>query len=65
MLDDVLEDNNVDAVVVDIETGQEKGRVATGACYAAAMAFYPGFDRDFYSTSGAHGLLYRVYVTKK
>ena len=65
MLDDVLEDNNVDAVVVDIETGQEKGRVATGARYAAAMAFYPGFDRDFYSTSGAHGLLYRVYVTKK
>ena len=64
IVDDVLEDNNVDAVVIDIETGEEKGRVATGARYAAAMAFYPGLGRDFYSTSGPHGLLYRVYVSE-
>ena len=63
VLDDVLEDNNVDTVLIDIETGEEKSRVATGARYAAAMAFYPGLDRDFYSTSGPHGLLYRVFVS--
>ncbi|WP_339339870.1 hypothetical protein [uncultured Oceanicoccus sp.] len=62
VLDDVLEDQNVDAVVVDLETGLEKGRVATGGRYAASMAFYPGLGRDVYTTSGAHGLLYRVYV---
>jgi len=63
VLDDVLEDNNVDTVLIDIETGEEKGRVNTGARTAAGMAFYPGLGRDLYSTSGAHGLLYRVFVS--
>ncbi|MDA8682645.1 hypothetical protein N9M08_08935, partial [Porticoccaceae bacterium] len=62
VVDDVLEDKNVDAVVLDIETGLEKGRVATGGRFEAAMAFYPGLNRDVYSTSGAHGLLYRIYI---
>jgi len=63
VLDDVLEDQTVDAVVVDIETGKEKGRVATGALFAACMSACPGLNRDYYSTSGPHGLLYRVYVS--
>jgi len=63
VLDDVLEDNSVDTVLIDIETGEEKGRVNTGARTAAGMAFYPGLGRDLYSTSGSHGLLYRVYIS--
>ena len=62
VLDDVLEDNSVDTVLIDIETGEEKGRVSTGARTAAGMAFYPGLGRDLYSTSGSHGLLYRVFI---
>ena len=64
VLDDVLEDQTVDAVVVDLETGKEKGRVATGALIAACMAACPGLNRDYYSTSGPMGLLYRVYVSE-
>jgi len=63
VLDDVLDDKTVDAVVIDIETGEEKGRTATGTRYPAAMAFYPGLNRDCYSTSGAEGVLYRVFVS--
>ncbi|MGB1159354.1 MAG: hypothetical protein ACPG3V_08135 [Porticoccaceae bacterium] len=63
IVDDVWQDQTVDAVVIDIETGMEKGRVPTGARYAAAMATCPGLGRDFYVTSGSHGLLYRVYVS--
>ena len=63
ILDDVLPDQSVDAVVVDIETGLEKGRVATGTLFAAAMMACPGFERDFYVTSGVHGTLCRVYVS--
>ncbi|MDA8827024.1 hypothetical protein N9N82_06690 [Luminiphilus sp.] len=62
VLDDVLEDNSVDTVLIDIETGEEKGRVSTGARTAAGMAFYPGLGRDLYSTSGSHGLLYCVFI---
>ncbi len=64
ILDDVLADQSVDAVVVDIETGLEKGRVATGTLFAAAMMACPGFERDFYVTSGVHGALCRVYVSE-
>jgi len=63
VLDDVLEDNSVDTVLIDIESGEEKGRANTGARTAAGMAFYPGLGRDLYSTSGSHGLLYRVYIS--
>ena len=63
VLDDVLDDKTVDTVVIDIETGEEKGRTATGTRYPAAMAFYPGLNRDCYSTSGAQGVLYRVFVS--
>ena len=62
ILDDVLEDQTVDAVVVDIETGVEKGRVATNTKYTACMGVSPGLGRDFYACSGIHGAIYRVYV---
>ena len=62
ILDDVLEDYTVDSVVLDIETGIEKGRVATGTLFNAGMMACPGFGRDFYAASGAHGALYRVFV---
>jgi hypothetical protein len=58
VLDDVLEDQSVDSVVVDIETGLEKRRVATGAMFAAGMITCLGLGRDFYAASGPHGLLY-------
>lgn len=64
ILDDVKEDQTVDAVVLDIETGKEKGRVATGTLFAAGMMACPGFGRDFYAASGVHGALYRVYVVE-
>lgn len=62
VLDDVLEDQSVDSVVIDIETGLEKGRVSTGGKFAAAMVTCPGLARDYYAASGMHGLLYRVYL---
>ena len=64
ILDDVLADQSVDAVVVDLETGLEKGRVATGTLFAAGMMACPGFERDFYVASGVHGTLCRVYVSE-
>jgi hypothetical protein len=64
ILDDVLADQSVDAVVVDLETGLEKGRVATGTLFAAGMMACPGFERDFYVASGVHGALCRVYVSE-
>lgn len=65
ILDDVLADYSVDAVVVDIETGAEKGRIATGTLFIAGMMACPGFGRDFYAASGTHGALYRVYVAEE
>ncbi|MEO0435340.1 MAG: hypothetical protein AAF098_00370 [Pseudomonadota bacterium] len=62
VLDDVQPDQTVEAVVVDLETGREKGRVKTGTMFPAAMGFSPGFHRDVYSASGFHGALYRVFV---
>ena len=62
IVDDVLADQSVDSVVLDIETGQEKGRVATGTFTTACMAPSPGLERDFYCGSGIHGALYRVYL---
>ena len=64
ILDDVLADQSVDAVVVDLETGLEKGRVATGTLFAAGMMACPGFERDFYIASGVHGTLCRVYISE-
>lgn len=63
IVDDVLPDQSVDAVVLDIETGEEKGRVPMDTYFGAAMMACPGFERDFYVASGIHGALCRVYVT--
>ncbi|MFN0202575.1 MAG: hypothetical protein ACKVTZ_13710, partial [Bacteroidia bacterium] len=62
VFDDFLLDETVDAVVVDIETGAVKGRVATNTRYTACMGISPGLGRDFYAGSGIHGAIYRVYV---
>ena len=48
-------------VVVDIESGDELGRAATGAP-TLGMFLCPGFERDFYVAS-IPGALSRVWVT--
>jgi hypothetical protein len=64
IMDDVLDAMNVDAVVIDVETGAEKGRVGTGTFMPSAMIFGPGYGRDVYSGSGMTGALYRIYVAE-
>lgn len=64
VLDDLKDDFRVEAVVVDIETGKEKGRVDTQTVFMSAMAWGPGFNRDVYAGSGMSGALYRVYVAE-
>ena len=49
------------AVVVDIETGEERGRAACGSSMLGGMFFCPGFERDFYSAS-MRGAIARFYV---
>jgi len=62
IVDDVRADQSVDAVILDIETGEEKGRTNTGTMGKAGMAPSPGFGRDYYACSGNHGALYRIFV---
>ena len=62
IVDDVLADQSVDTVVLDLETGEEKGRTSTATRGAAGMAPSPGLGRDYYGCSGPHGALYRVFV---
>lgn len=62
IVDDVLADFTVDSVILDIETGEEKGRVSTGTMTTACMAPSPGLGRDYYAGSGIHGAIYRIYV---
>jgi hypothetical protein len=38
-------------IVLDLETGKEKGRVATQSTTANGMFLSPGWDRDFYYCS--------------
>ena len=52
-----------DAVVVDIETGRERGRVDTGCLLSGGMWYTPGLDRDLY-TSSAYGGIARVFATR-
>ena len=49
-----------DAVVVDIESGAEKGRAPTGAAASMGMFLCPGFERDFYMAT-LPGLISRVF----
>ena len=48
-------------VVVDIETGLERGRAPIGASAAMGMFLCPGFGRDFYVASG-WGTVARIFV---
>jgi hypothetical protein len=47
--------------VVDIETGQERGRVAMGSPMTAGMFLCPGWDRDLYVAT-LPGVIARVAV---
>ena len=48
-------------VIVDVETGAERGRAPTGAPFLGGMFFCPGFGRDLYAAS-ASGAISRIYV---
>lgn len=61
IVDDVRPFERWDAVVVDVETGREKGRADTGCLMSGAMWYTPGFGRDFYTTTGFGGVA-RVFV---
>ena len=50
-----------DAVVVDIESGTEKGRAPTGAAASMGMFLCPGFERDFYVAT-LPGMIARVFA---
>ncbi len=49
-------------VMVDVETGAEKGRTLHGAQMLGGMFLCPGFGRDFYAASTA-GPICRIYVS--
>jgi len=57
----MAEPRHGDAVVVDIETGQERARAPIGASAALGMFLCPGFGRDFYAVSG-WGPITRIFV---
>ena len=61
LVDDVEPTRGWDAVVLDVETGREKGRVDTGCVRSGGMWYTPGFGRDFYTTTGG-GRFARVWV---
>lgn len=63
VLDDCSTLGTWDAVVVDIETGRERGRVDTGCLLSGGMWYTPGLDRDLY-TSSAYGGIARVFATR-
>ena len=61
LVDDCKTMGRWDAVVVDVETGEEKGRVDTGCVASGGMWYTPGFGRDFYTSTGLGGIA-RIYV---
>lgn len=61
IVDHVHEFGAWDAVVLDIETGAERGRAETGCIMPTGMWFTPGFDRDFY-ISNQLGRIGRISV---
>jgi hypothetical protein len=65
ILDDMLDNYKVDAVVVDIETGAEKARCNTGTKFSANMLWGAGYHRDAYMGSGLSGGLVRIFVKDK
>ncbi|MCH7699001.1 MAG: hypothetical protein IH865_08715 [Chloroflexi bacterium] len=61
IVDDVREDGDY-VVVLDLETGEERGRVHTGAARSSGMFFCPGWDRDLYYAT-LFGEVARIYVS--
>jgi len=61
IVDDCSRPGVWDAVVLDVETGVERGRVDTGCVVSSGMWYTPGFGRDFY-TSTILGRIARVSV---
>ena len=49
------------AVILDIETGEERGRAGIGARSTSGMFLCPGFERDFY-VAALPGEISRVFV---
>jgi outer membrane protein assembly factor BamB len=60
IVDDVQEDGDY-VVVLDLESGEEKGRVHSGAAQSSGMFFCPGWDRDLYYAT-LFGEVARIYV---
>ena len=60
-----MDNYTVDAVVVDIETGEEKARYNTGTRISANMLWGAGYHRDAYMGSGLGGGLVRIFVKEK
>ena len=50
------------AVIVDVETGHERGRAPIGAPMIMGMFLCPGFARDFYVAT-LPGTIARVFVS--
>ncbi|MEN8184427.1 MAG: hypothetical protein ABFS46_18030, partial [Myxococcota bacterium] len=48
-------------VIVDGETGSERGRAPTGALFLGGMFFCPGSGRDLYAAS-VSGAISRIHV---
>ena len=61
VVDDVRWPGRWDAVVVDIQSGQELGRVDTGCLASTGMWYTPGGERDFYTTT-SFGRVGRIWV---
>ncbi|MCH7578828.1 MAG: hypothetical protein IIB22_01140 [Chloroflexi bacterium] len=60
IVDDVQEDGDY-VVVLDLETGEERGRVHSGAERSSGMFFCPGWNRDVYYVT-LFGQIARIYV---
>lgn len=60
-VDDCTTPGRWDAVVVDVETGVERGRADTGCILSGGMWYTPGFGRDAY-TSSPLGAIARLHV---
>ena len=61
----MLDSYRVDAVVVDIETGEEKARFHTETRFSANMLWGAGYHRDAYMGGGLAGTLVRIFVKEK
>ena len=58
---DSAEASSSNAVIVEIETGRERGRAPIGALTTSGMFLCPGFERDFYVAT-LPGAIARVFA---